>query len=111
MASVNPSVWLAILQPWKKYEIRILQTYMLWICEVLEGDNLIDAIGKAEHCNADRTGGTSWHFIKYAPPSGVFSTIISYRMWQAHYVVTCRDKVSWCISSHAEACLCTFIKY
>jgi len=28
MASIDPSVWLAISQPWKKYETRILQTYM-----------------------------------------------------------------------------------
>jgi hypothetical protein len=29
MASIDPSVRLAISQPWKKYETRILQTYML----------------------------------------------------------------------------------
>jgi hypothetical protein len=60
MALVDPSVRLAVSQPWKKYETAgILQTYMLRICEVLEGYNLIDVMGKAEHCNADRIGGTS----------------------------------------------------
>jgi hypothetical protein len=35
MASIDTSMRLAISQPWKKYETRILQTCMLRICEVL----------------------------------------------------------------------------